>query len=348
MQQRQAAATRKPVSRRQYFCLQHLVLLSAFAYYYCTVAHLARQNAASQTTVYLCGYRFWLFCEAVFAGSVCTDRPAEFATATDLLIVGMHAACEVDIVFPGTVLYINGEPNSTHIAAKRAYYLGPPTEQKVTQREFPFVSIAALNVPNAFKYFTMKRKNSRKGFLLYVSRRCLEHRETAFNMFSALGPVTTAGKCNGSTVPNAKQMNDKLIVQLRSERNNGAWKDAGTLYTDFKFGLVMENTYKKGYISEKILNAFIGGTVPIYYGHEDVFSVFNRKAFVYFDRLDPLKTLASVEELLRDSKKYEEMLSEPILADGAVEKYFSLYGMGKQRAEILQLIGYPSENRFDD
>ena len=42
------------------------------------------------------------------------------------------------------------------------------------------------------------------------------------------------------------------------------------------------------------------------------------------------------------------MLSEPILADGAVEKYFSLYGMGKQRAEILQLIGYPSENRFDD
>ena len=39
----------------------------------------------------------------------------------------------------------------------------------------------------------------------------------------------------------------------------------------------MENTYKKGYISEKILNAFIGGTVPIYYGHEDVLAYSTEK-----------------------------------------------------------------------
>jgi hypothetical protein len=57
----------------------------------------------------------------------------------------------------------------------------------------------------------------------------------------------------------------------------------------------MENGLSASYVSEKIVNALVGGCVPIYYGDKHIFDIFNRDAFVWWDPNAPDKALAQVD-----------------------------------------------------
>jgi alpha(1,3/1,4) fucosyltransferase len=69
----------------------------------------------------------------------------------------------------------------------------------------------------------------------------------------------------------------------------------------------MENTNQAGYVTEKILDAFIGGAVPIYWGASDVFDIFNRDAFIYFDPENPNEALNRVKYLESNLTAYMEI-----------------------------------------
>lgn len=304
------------------------------------ISCLAARNAVSsryesQNFVFLCGYKFWRFCEAVFPDYTCTKTGSEHATSEDILLIGMHASCSNEHNFPGRVLYINGEPNEA-VRALDSYYLGPVTKPGPRSMEFLFTSMAALQTREAYAAFIQRPRNTGEGFLLYVSRRCLAHREDAFVLFSKIGSVTSAGKCNGSRSTLQRDQNKFQAID-----GTGPWTEAHKLYRKYKFGLVFENTVQKGYVSEKILNAFLGGTVPIYHGTEDVFKVFNRDAFVYFDSHNPEKSIEKVRLLMRDNYEYRRMISQPILAEGAYDRFFALYGKGHLNGEIRALLGLP-------
>jgi hypothetical protein len=49
----------------------------------------------------------------------------------------------------------------------------------------------------------------------------------------------------------------------------------------------MENIYRDGYVTEKIVIAFLGGCIPIYFGSQNVFDVFHKNAFIYYDVENP-------------------------------------------------------------
>ncbi len=285
--------------------------------------------------VFLCGYKFWRFCEAVFPDFTCTKAGASDGTTNDILLIGMHASCEYDNTFAGRVVYINGEPDQAH-RVSHSYYLGPLTVDEPRSMQFLFASLAALQIPESIQSFTQRPRNSGDGFLLYISRRCLLHREDAFVSFSRLGTVTSAGKCDGSTSAFKKK-----AEKFNTIAGDGPWTEAHKLYKKYKFGLAMENTNQRGYISEKILNAFMGGTVPIYYGTEDVFEVFNRAAFIYFDIKNPEGAFKQILFLLQNESEYERVLSQPMLAEGAYERFFSLYGRGYLSGAIRDFVGLP-------
>lgn len=294
--------------------------------------------------VYLCGYKFAKFCHAVFPEYSCSGDAVQLGREDDILLVGMHARCESTETFKGKVVYINGEPDRA-VQARNSFYLGPlqsEAKDATMSKQFFFVQIAALGAPQAVPSFIQRPRNSRKEFLLYISRRCLAHRENAFNIFSRMAPVTAGGKCRGATIKNAMQ-GDITTIQA-----HGSWNEAYKFYQHFKFGLVMENTKTEGYVSEKILNAFMGGTVPIYYGTEDVFKIFNRKAFVFYDEDDPKATVKEVERLLRDEVAYEEIMSQPILASGAFDNFFAFYPQGRTVAEIRKFLGLADVLAGDD
>lgn len=308
-----------------------------------TRTRVAELSLNTPPNVYLCGYKFWRLCEAVFPEYNCRRSEGSTFSKADILVIGMHAQCELENTFPGTILYINGEPFVSR-RAKKSFYLGPAINGESNSMQFHFVSLAALQIPEAFSSFTQRRKNSGKEFLLYVSRRCLQHREKAFHMLSSIDTVTSGGRCDGTTLRGVSFAPDKF----KTLSGAGPWSEAHTLYADFKFGLVMENTKQRGYISEKILNAFIGGTIPIYYGTEDVFTIFNRDAFVFFNEDQPQETLETVRALLVDDDKYNAMLAQPILAKGAFDEYFAMYGKGKLSRKIREFIGISGQLAEED
>ncbi|SKB65572.1 Glycosyltransferase family 10 (fucosyltransferase) C-term [Lachnospiraceae bacterium] len=97
----------------------------------------------------------------------------------------------------------------------------------------------------------------------------------------------------------------------------GPVPDKRAFESGYKFSIAFENSVYSGYTSEKILEAFAAGTVPIYLGDPDISRVFNDKAFIN------VRNFASIDEVVEEVKRldgddesYLEMLSQPIFREG--------------------------------
>lgn len=194
-----------------------------------------------------------------------------------------------------------------------------------------------------------KQRNSGKHFLIYANSNCQPFREEAYRQFSRLGrEVFHAGRCLGKLWAKRRPAKSTPIannVTLDTHHDNRF------LFADFRFCLVLEHDKTAGYITEKILNAFAAGCIPIYYGTDEIFDMFNRKAFVYYDPLDLNVSVQQVLHLDSNQTAYEAMMREPILAHGkeTVRKYFSLddhWGGGYLKKEIRSLVGLDVDFRF--
>ena len=72
----------------------------------------------------------------------------------------------------------------------------------------------------------------------------------------------------------------KIDMGGKYKNNVGPIKDKITFLSSYKFSIAMENTEGDGYISEKIIDSFIAGTIPIYYGDYMIDEYINPKAFI--------------------------------------------------------------------
>ncbi len=85
----------------------------------------------------------------------------------------------------------------------------------------------------------------------------------------------------------------------------------------YKFNLAFENCNYYGYTTEKIVQAFAAGCIPIYYGDPNIAAEFNPKSFVNgnaFASWD--EVLEEVRRIDTDPALYAEMLHTPILPEG--------------------------------
>ena len=64
----------------------------------------------------------------------------------------------------------------------------------------------------------------------------------------------------------------------------------------------------------------------IYHGTNEIFDIFNPKAFLYWNADNPAETIAEIRRLEANKTAYKQMQNEPILKDGnrTIQKYFSL------------------------
>lgn len=82
-----------------------------------------------------------------------------------------------------------------------------------------------------------------------------------------------------------------------------------------KFTICTESVAHEGFVTEKIFEAFLADTIPIYYGSSTVSTIFNPKAYIDIRDYDSLEAvLDRVIELDTDDEKYLEMLNQPIFA----------------------------------
>lgn len=88
-----------------------------------------------------------------------------------------------------------------------------------------------------------------------------------------------------------------------------------------KFSIVCENTAHSGYTTEKLVQAFAAGCIPIYWGDPNVTKVFNPKAFIRVQDFSSLQeALAFVMKVDADDQLWESMMREPVLTNSCYSK----------------------------
>jgi len=100
-------------------------------------------------------------------------------------------------------------------------------------------------------------------------------------------------------------------------RNNvGRIKNKIKFLTSYKFSIAMENTEGNGYLSEKIIESFLSGTIPIYYGDYMLDEYINPKSLILIrSKEDMFEKIEYIKKIDNNDELYEKILRENIFID---------------------------------
>eukprot|EP00977_Amphora_coffeiformis_P004634 scaffold1000_cov166-Amphora_coffeaeformis.AAC.24 len=313
-------------------------------------------------TAYFCGYSDLanicklLFPDAFQIKEFTRDEQRQHNTTNDVVISSYGGPCfaherggratRLHKEFQGKVLYINGESHPSYPTELRKglYGIGHDPDDETHIRVYfgaLFLAEFPIQIQETLFYPDKKVKNTRDNFLLYAQGHCVSHRDKAFRELSKINTVYAGGKCPSG----AGRIANDAMQRVKLTERTYEWKENSKHFSTYRFGLTMENALHDGYITEKIFNAFLGGTIPIYYGPKDeIVDIFNPNAFIYYDVNNPQAALKRIQYLESNQTAYEEVLHAPILGHGneTVKKYFSYHddvGGGELKRRIRSMMG---------
>lgn len=91
--------------------------------------------------------------------------------------------------------------------------------------------------------------------------------------------------------------------------------------SSYKFSIAMENSEGDGYISEKILESFISGTIPIYYGDYIIDEYINPNVYILIKgEKDIDKKIEYIKKIDSDDILYKSILNEKVFLYNDIEK----------------------------
>jgi hypothetical protein len=205
--------------------------------------------------------------------------------------------------------------------------------------------------------------------MAYVVYNCkAKHRQRFFDLINeasidyglAEGP-TALSRCRGLLAGDENQNRNFTKTRLGSS----IYDDAVEAFQPFRFALVFENLIAPGYITEKITNALLAKTIPIYWGTRKVLEIFNPKRFIFVDSalarsaVDPTFSVfdsddhadiftfenpyirSIIEQIIileQNPLMMIEMINEPIFKSPAILRYFSWH------SDVVRLL---NQTRFN-
>jgi alpha(1,3/1,4) fucosyltransferase len=107
-------------------------------------------------------------------------------------------------------------------------------------------------------------------------------------------------------------------LELQNYSKDRYWRDAKLEYFNnvpHKFNISFENTPSRWYITEKIMDSFLCGSIPIYNGASKIGEEFNEKAFINANKLQGWDLLEKVKELDSNWDKFLEIYNEPVFTE---------------------------------
>ena len=112
-------------------------------------------------------------------------------------------------------------------------------------------------------------------------------------------------------------------------RNNigGRVTNKKKFLSNYKFSICFENSKTAGYISEKLVDSFKAGTIPIYYGDDTVLELLNNKSYIHVKDEDDFKEkIELIKKIDNNDTLYNEIIREKIVIDDTrydreVQKY---------------------------
>ena len=155
--------------------------------------------------------------------------------------------------------------------------------------------------------------SERPNLAAYVAKHSPPHRREFFETLRKLDP----------TVDSLGQANRTKDVEIPPR---STWWELPKVYKDYKFGLAMENTMEKGYLTEKIMNVYIGGAIPIYWGSPTVKEIFNPNSFIYINDYPDFESCAKdVVAIGNDPVRLKSMQEAPIFLENShFQQYYNV------------------------
>lgn len=125
---------------------------------------------------------------------------------------------------------------------------------------------------------------------------------------------------NGSADPSRNMFFYLLSQYKKVDSGGGVLNNLGyrvehklTFQQQYKFSIAFENASAPGYTTEKIVQAFAAGTIPIYWGNPDIGQEFNTRSFVNCHDYESFEDVVrAVQEIDENDDKYLKMMKEPI------------------------------------
>ena len=113
-------------------------------------------------------------------------------------------------------------------------------------------------------------------------------------------------------------------------------KDKIEFESKHKFSIAFENSSHPGYSTEKLIQSFAAGTVPIYWGDSRIKEVFDSESFVFVNDCESLDAVIDkIKEIDQNDELYLKYLGTPALLD---PKKFDREKQKKQLEEFLRSI----------
>jgi len=121
--------------------------------------------------------------------------------------------------------------------------------------------------------------------------------------------------CPGNLVRHG-YVNTPIIRTLEGETHSESKR---RYLRQFKFNICFENTSVPGYTSEKIVDAMMSRTMPIYWGDPNIGKHFNTKSFLFYPNYrDEQDLIEHIIELDNNKAKYDEMFRQPYLINDSL------------------------------
>lgn len=90
----------------------------------------------------------------------------------------------------------------------------------------------------------------------------------------------------------------------------------------YKFSIAFENSSRTGYCTEKIVQSFAAGTIPIYWGDPSIKNFFNSKAFINCHDYENFEQVVQrIIEIDQNDEIYLAMKAEPAILDSQKNPY---------------------------
>jgi hypothetical protein len=120
-----------------------------------------------------------------------------------------------------------------------------------------------------------------------------------------------------------KKLNLYKKVDMGGKFNNnvgGPIKNKIEFLSKYKFSIAMENTNGDGYITEKIIESFYSGTIPIYYGDYMIDEFINPKTYILIRGPQDIDNkIKFIKDIDNNITLYKQIMKEKVLIDENID-----------------------------
>lgn len=143
-----------------------------------------------------------------------------------------------------------------------------------------------------------------------------EHKKIPISHIYSSKRSTEGHRLRHKIVKKYKSLPENFIHFLGSGTGGVRNREKGEFLVPYYFSLAIENSMQNFYFTEKIMDCFISGTVPIYWGITSIESFFDSSGILTFSNMRELDDI--IQKILKDPKEvYSSMFD-------AVKKNFSI------------------------